>query len=67
MKVAELPLKVCLFFVKVVLCRALYKRECLMIIRDNFCLFCIKTYVVTPYLNCLDKTVQIKGHNIWFR
>ena len=21
-----------------------------MIIRDNFCLFCIKTYVVTPHL-----------------
>ena len=25
-----------------------------MIIRDNFCLFCIQTYVVTPHLNCLD-------------
>ena len=38
-----------------------------MIIRDNFCLFCIKTYVVTPHLNRLDKTVQMRGHNIWFQ
>ena len=28
-------------------CRALDKKEYLMIIRDNCCLFCIKTYVVT--------------------
>ena len=46
--------------------RALDKREYLVIIRDNFCLFCIKTYVVTPHLNRLDKTVQMRGHNIWF-
>ena len=38
-----------------------------MIIRDNFRKFCIKTYVVTPHLNRLDETVQMKGHNIWFR
>ena len=35
-----------------------------MIIRDNVCLFCIKSYVVTPHLNRLDETVQISGHNI---
>ena len=46
--------------------RALDKREYLMIIRDNFCLFCIKTYVVTPHLNLLIETVQMRGHNIWF-
>ena len=28
--------------------RAVDKRECLVIIRDNFCLFCINTYVETP-------------------
>ena len=38
-----------------------------MIIRDNFCKFCIKTYVVTPHLNRLDETVQMRGHTIWFR
>ena len=32
-----------------------------MIIRDNFCEFCIKTYVVTPHLNLLDETVQMRG------
>ena len=37
-----------------------------MIIKDIFCSFCIKTYVVTPHLNCLDKMVQMRGHNIWF-
>ena len=38
-----------------------------MIIRDNFCLFCIKTYVVTPHLNRLDETVQMMGHNIGYQ
>ena len=33
---------------------------------DNSLQFCIKTYVVTPQLNCLDETVQMRGHNIWF-
>ena len=37
-----------------------------MIIRDNFCYFCTKTYVMIPHLNRLDKTVQMKGHNICF-
>ena len=32
---------------------ALDKREYLVIIGDNFCQFCIKTYVVTPHLNRL--------------
>ena len=34
-----------------------------MIIRDNFL---HKTYVMTPHLNHLHKTVQMRGHNIWF-
>ena len=38
-----------------------------MVIRDNFCEFCIKTYVVIPHLNRLNETVQMRGHNIWFR
>ena len=46
--------------------RALDKREYLVIIRDNFCIFCFEPYVVTPHLNCLDETVQMRGHNIWF-
>ena len=46
--------------------RDLDKREYLVIIRDNFCKFCIKTFVVTPHLNRLDETVQMRGHNIWF-
>ena len=50
--------------VKIALSRALDKREHLMIIRVNFYLFCIKTYVVTPHLNHLDKIVQMRGHNI---
>ena len=54
-----------LYFVSSIF-RALDKREHLMIIRDNFCLFCIKTYVVTPHLNRLDERVQMRGHNIWF-
>ena len=43
------------------------KREYLVIIMDNFCQFCMETYmyVVTPHLNRLDKTVQMRGHNIW--
>ena len=46
--------------------RALDRREYLMIIRDNFCKFCIKPYVVTPHLNRLEM-VQMRGHNIWFQ
>ena len=45
-------------------CRALDKREYLVIIKDNFCLFCFEPYVVTPHLNHLDETVQMRGHNI---
>ena len=47
--------------------RALDKKECLVIIRDNFCQFCTKTYVVTPHPNRLDETVQMRGHNICFQ
>ena len=38
-----------------------------MIIRDIFGLFCIKTYVLTPHLNRLDETFQMRGNNIWFQ
>ena len=37
-----------------------------MIIRDKFSYFSFKPYVVILYLNHLVKTVQIRGHNIWF-
>ena len=37
-----------------------------MIIRNNFCKFCVKTYDVTPHVNCLNETVQMRGHSIWF-
>ena len=37
-----------------------------MIIEDNFSYFSLKPYVVTPHLNHLDKTVQMRGHNICF-
>ena len=47
--------------------QALDKREYLVIIRGNFCQFCTKTYVVTPHLNRLDKMVQMRGNNIWFK
>ena len=46
--------------------RAVDKREYLVIIRDNFCQFCTKTYVVTPHLNHLDKTVQMRRHTYGF-
>ena len=47
--------------------RALDKREYLVIIRDNIFHFCMKIYVVTPHLNGLNETVQMRGHNIRFR
>ena len=37
-----------------------------MIIEDNFSYFSLKPYVVTPNLNRLDETVQMRGHNIHF-
>ena len=43
--------------------RALDKRQYLMIF---FLIFSTKPYVVTPHLNCLNETVQMRGHNIWF-
>ena len=43
--------------------RAQDKREYLMII---FSYFSLKPYVVTSHLNCLDETVQMRGHNICF-
>ena len=47
--------------------RALEKMEYLVISKDNFSYFSSKPYVVTPYLNRLNETVQMRGHNIWFR
>ena len=41
--------------------RALDKREYLVIIRDNFCLYCIKTYVETPHLDRFDEMVHMRG------
>ena len=41
--------------------RALDKREYLLIKRDNFCEFYIKTCAVTPHLNNLDEMVQMRG------
>ena len=35
-----------------------------MIIRDNFCLFCIEIYIVTSHLNRLNEMVQMRGHNM---
>ena len=46
--------------------RALDKRKYLIIIWDNFSYFSMKPYVVTPHLNRLKETVQIRGHNICF-
>ena len=43
------------------------KREYFVIIRDNICKFCTKTYVITPHLNRLNETVQMRGHNTWFQ
>ena len=37
-----------------------------MIIKDNFSYFSSKPYVVTPHLNCLVETVQMRGLNICF-
>ena len=37
-----------------------------MIIEDIFSYSSFKPYVVVPYLNHLDETVQMRGHNIWF-
>ena len=41
--------------------RAVEKRAYLVIIRDNFCYFCIKTYVVTSHLKRLEETVKMRG------
>ena len=36
-----------------------------MIIQVNFSYFSMKPYVVTPHLNHLVETVQIRGHNMF--
>ena len=35
-----------------------------MINRDNFSYFSFKPYGVTPHLNRLEETIQMRGHNI---
>ena len=40
--------------------RALDKREYLVIIRDNFCQFSTITFIMTPHLNRLNETVQMR-------
>ena len=47
---------------------ALDKRESLMIIQDNCSYFSMKPYtcIVTPHLNCLVKTVQMRDQNVCF-
>ena len=37
-----------------------------MIIEDNFSYFSLKPYLVTPHLNRLTETVQMRGHNLCF-
>ena len=37
-----------------------------MITEDNFSYFSLEPYVVTPHLNRLNETVQMRGHNICF-
>ena len=34
-------------------------------VEDNFPYFFIKTYVMTSYLNCLAKTVLMRGQNMY--
>ena len=36
-------------------------------IRNNYSFSSLKPYVVTPHLNYLVETVQVKGHNICFK
>ena len=45
--------------------RALDKRGPLMIIEGKL-FFPLKPYVMTPHLNRLNETVQMRGHNICF-
>ena len=33
---------------------------------DNFSYFSLEPYVVTPHLNCLVQTVQVRGNNICY-
>ena len=42
--------------------KALDKR----IFDDNFLYLSLKPYVVTPHLNRLVETVQMRGHNVYF-
>ena len=37
-----------------------------MILQDNFSYFSEKLYVVTPHLNRLNETVQMRGNKIGF-
>ena len=53
-------------FVLVAYCRALDKRDYLLIIGDIFCLFCIKN-VVTAHVNRFIETVHMRGHYVGFK
>ena len=46
--------------------RALDKREYLVIIRDNFCQFCTKSYVVTPHVTTYDFNEKIEKLSLNF-
>ena len=61
--IGDFRIKVCFY---ICIFRALDKWEYLMIIRDKICKFCIKPYVMTPELNRLDETVQMRCHNTWY-
>ena len=50
----------------IMLIRALDRGEYLVIIRDNFSYFSSKSCDVTPHLNRLDETVQMRDHNTSF-
>ena len=46
--------------------RALGKKGYLIKIEDNLSYISLKPYVVTTHLNCLDETVKMRGHNMFF-
>ena len=58
--------KVCSETNSAITSRALDKRRYLLIIEGYFSYFLLKPYVVTPHLNRLVETVQMRGHNICF-
>ena len=53
------------YHLSIMLVRALDKKGHLMIIEDNFSYFSLKPYAVTPHVNSLYETVQMRGHNMF--